>query len=372
MDTQDTNCACKLELNADITGIGVRLALYIQILLGWVMSLFWRDTFVENSRAAYMTALALLIASFIELTTNKEISLLDGLVVSFITTMMITYAIASYSRTPPTTSGGGERSESADEKRSITRWLMQFCFVIFWGAWCFNMWRDPAHFALKDDAANCDTNYKITIQLFKQVHATDSVVRNAALALVAIGFTTALLSLFITLEEFVAPIVWVIHKIEERKKQTGNQAGNDRGDNNQTTNEAGANNQETTGEEPLDKGLFKYENSPVLQGIYVVFQALAIGTFVFLIYVTEQTINQNDVDGSTRDWSYGQTIALILLLQQIMQLFSNIIEGREKAEIERDKAALAARDYSAFAGFEMHAPANANPEATTPSASDSK
>ncbi|KAH7330601.1 hypothetical protein B0J17DRAFT_157474 [Rhizoctonia solani] len=133
MDTQDTNCACKLELNADITGIGVRLALYIQILLGWVMSLFWRDTFVENSRAAYMTALALLIASFIELTTNKEISLLDGLVVSFITTMMITYAIASYSRTPPTTSGGGERSESADEKRSITRWLMQFCFVIFWG-----------------------------------------------------------------------------------------------------------------------------------------------------------------------------------------------------------------------------------------------
>ncbi|CAE6479538.1 unnamed protein product [Rhizoctonia solani] len=324
------------------------------------MSLFWRHTFVENSRAAYMTALALIIASFIELKT-QTLSLLDGLVVSFITTMMITFAIASYSRIPASTSESEERDKSADEKRSSTRWFMQFCFVVFWGAWCFNMWRDPAHFGLKDDAANCDTNYRITIQMFKQVHPTDSTVRNAALALVAVGFSIALLSLFITLEQFVEPIFWAIKKFKERK-------------NNPTLNGDG----EVTQETPLDKGFVKYEDSRALQAIHVVFQALAVGTFIFLIYMTEQTISQNDGDGETRDWSYGQTIALILLLQQIMQLFSTFIEQRAKAEVEQEKATRVRGDYPGFPGFEMHTQVanpndtSGNPMPTTPSALDSK
>ncbi|KAL5640586.1 hypothetical protein ACGC1H_001159 [Rhizoctonia solani] len=271
------------------------------------MSLIWPKTFVENSRAAYMTALALLIASFIELTTHT-LNLLDAIVVSFITTMMITFAIASYARLP---APGGEDQDvnpgeqSADEKSSITRWFMQLCFVIFWGAWCFNMWRDPAHFGLKDTAVACDTNYKITIQLFTQVHATDPNVRIAALTLVAIGFAIALLSLFVTLEQFLLPIFWLMGK-----------------DQNVTA-----------------RGIRKkYENNTILQTIHLIFQTMAVGIFIFLIYATEKTIALNDVDGVTRDWSYGQTIALILLLQQIMQLFSTHIEEREKAQLEKERA----------------------------------
>ncbi|KAJ1310694.1 hypothetical protein OPQ81_009220 [Rhizoctonia solani] len=324
MDSE-SNCACQGKLNPDITGIGVRVALYIQILVGWFASLIWRETFVKNSRTAYMTALALLIASFIELTT-QSLSLLDGIVVSFTTTMMITFAIASYSRLPdsnePITVNGDIQTKSVDSQKSFSRWIMQCCFVVFWGAWCFNMWRDPAHFGLKGDAVNCDTNYKVIIQLFGQVHATDPHVRNAALALVAIGFAVAFLSLFMTLEQFVSPFVWIIRKIKGKK-------------------------------EPI-RGIFtKYDDDPTLQSLHVFFQAITIGTFIFLIYATEKTIKLNDTDGQTRDWSYGQTIALILLLQQIMDLFSTFIEEREKAEEERERAATAHGDTPGFPGFEL-------------------
>jgi hypothetical protein len=51
------------------------------------MSLIWPDTFVKNSRTAYMTATALLIASFIQLET-QELSLLDGIVVSLVSLVL--------------------------------------------------------------------------------------------------------------------------------------------------------------------------------------------------------------------------------------------------------------------------------------------
>ncbi|CAE6532855.1 unnamed protein product [Rhizoctonia solani] len=281
-----------------------------------------------------MTALALLIASFIELKT-RTLSLLDGLVVSFITTMMITFAIVSYSRIPASTSESEERDKSADKKISSTRWLVQFCFVVFWGAWCFNMWRDPAHFGLKGDTVNCDTNYDVTIQLFKQVHATDPIVRNAALALVAIGTFTALLSLFITLEQFVAPVFWVIESIKERRKQTDNQDTSNTGMNSIAANETEAKRQGTTDQETLSRGFVKYEDRPELQAIHFAFQALAAGTFIFLIFITERTISQNDGDGRTKNWSYGQTIAMLLLLQQIMRLCSTFVDQKEIVEAEQ-------------------------------------
>ncbi|KAG8699813.1 hypothetical protein FRC11_013447, partial [Ceratobasidium sp. 423] len=289
----------------------VRVALYVQILLGWITSLLWPKTFVKNSRMAYMTALALLIASFIELQT-QALSLLDGLVVSFITTMMITFAIASYSALPAPNQTD-DKNQSADEHRSITRWFMQLFFVVFWAAWCFNMWSDPAHFGLKADAANCDTNYNVTMQLFTQVHPTDPNVRSAALALVAIGTLTALLSLALRLEQFLVPFFWLAEKFKAvmKTKQTPGQ---------------------------------KYDD-PVLQAIHVIFQAIAIGTLIFLIYITERTIQNNDVDGTTRDWTYGQTIALILLLQQIMDLFSTYIEGKEEREEREDPNAVAHGDF---------------------------
>ncbi|GAB1525865.1 E3 ubiquitin-protein ligase ubr1 [Rhizoctonia solani] len=85
---------CELELNNDIMGIGVRVALYAQIVLAWGMSLYWPDTFVRNSRAAYMTATAVLVSSLIEWKKQGS-SLLDAVVVSLMTSIMIIFIVVS-------------------------------------------------------------------------------------------------------------------------------------------------------------------------------------------------------------------------------------------------------------------------------------
>ncbi|CAE6450616.1 unnamed protein product [Rhizoctonia solani] len=311
------------------------------------MSFRWPDTFVGNSRTAYMTATALLIASFIELTT-QSLSLLDGLVVSLMTTMMITFAIASYSATE---SEEPSENRGTDNIKSPTRWFMQLCFVVFWAAWGFHMWRDPAHFGLRDEAANCDTNYKITMQLFREVYPTDPSVRNAALSLIAIGFVVAVLSLFFTLEECLVPVFWFFRLFKKKKDR------------------------EETEEEINNRGMTtnRYDD-PLVQTIHVFLQAIAIGTYIFLIYAIEQTINKNDFERTTRDWSYGQTIALILLLQQIMDLFSTIIEEREKKEADDERQALANGDRSGFPSIPIplaHRPPLQS-DANAGSSSDSK
>jgi hypothetical protein len=113
---------------------------------------------------------------------------------------------------------------------SPTRWFMQLCFVVFWGAWGFHMWRDPAHFGLKGDAVNCETNYNVTLQLFTEVRPTDPRVRAAALSLISIGFVLAILSLFFSLEECLA---FVSRPFEQCGKRCGKRNGKngDNGDN---------------------------------------------------------------------------------------------------------------------------------------------
>jgi hypothetical protein len=59
------------------------------------MSLYWPDTFVKNSRAAYMTATAVLVSSLIEWKKNEELSLLDGIVVTLVShTLLYTHLSA--------------------------------------------------------------------------------------------------------------------------------------------------------------------------------------------------------------------------------------------------------------------------------------
>ncbi|CCO37557.1 Pc16g04440 [Rhizoctonia solani AG-1 IB] len=323
------NYDCKLELNPDITGVGVRVALYIQILLSWLTS-YAGNTFARNSRTAYMTATALLIASFIELTTQK-LSLLDGLVVSLITTMMITYAGVSCSVGSLESTNKGNRG--LEPIGSPTRWFMQLCFIVFWGAWGFHTWRDPAHFGLKGDAVNCETNYNVTLQLFTEVRPTDPRVRAAALSLISIGFVLAILSLLFTLGDCLVAMLWLFN-------QCGKRCGKRNGKNGDNGEIGSGRDSEKDGENQEIKArrmtIHIYVHT-LLQGIHAFLQAIAIATHVFLIYAIEQTIKKNDVDGTTRDWSYGQTIALILLLPPFMDLCSTYIESREKKEEEEEE-----------------------------------
>ncbi|KAG9086713.1 hypothetical protein FRC06_002975 [Ceratobasidium sp. 370] len=292
---------CCLSLNPDITGKGVRIALYAQILLGWFVSLKWPDTFAKNARTAYMTAIALLIAAFIQLQT-QDLSLLDGIVVSLITTMMITFAISSSptrsnAQNQPTLS---DDSLTIDPNKSLSRFLTQFCFVAFWAAWCLLMWHDPVHFGLRNRAPDCDVNNNVTIMVFgREIHATDPRMQRAALALVSFGIVVAFGSLWISLEGLLGPII---------KKLRSTAA-------NITTR---------------DPQQVQKDEDSILKFIRRSLQGLSFGTLIYLIATTEKTIIRNDVTGSSKAWSYGQTIALILLLQQVMDVCSTYVEKRDE------------------------------------------
>ncbi|KAG9093373.1 hypothetical protein FRC07_011474 [Ceratobasidium sp. 392] len=306
---------CCINLNPDITGIGVRVALYVQILLGWGISLIWPDTFARNARTAYMTATALLIAAFIQWRT-RDLSLLDGIVVSLISTMMITFAISS-SPTRSSTTQSQQNAPSADSttevdpNKSFSRFLTQIFFVAFWAAWCLRMWQDPERFGLEKTSPECDINNRIMIVVFgREIQATDPRMQRAATALVSIGLIIAVGSLFISLEDLLSPLIkWVT--------STANNA-NPSNDNVSNT---------VTG-----------SGSRVFRFIRRSLQALSFSTLIYLITTIEQTIDRNDQKHGSNKWSYGQTIALILLLQQIMDVCSTVLEKRDEKKWRQENS----------------------------------
>lgn len=295
---------CQLQLNPDITGIGVRVGLYAQILLGWATSFVWPDTFARNARTGYMTAIALLIAAFIQLKT-QQLSLLDGIVVSLITTMMITFAIAS---SPPGSKQPQLKENATGEpveppSRNRMHYATQFVFVAFWSAWGLNMWRDPVHFGLTGNQHDCPTNRQVTLMVFgREIHATDLRMRSAAIALVVAGLVIAVGSLFLSLKTFLHPVLKLFDKTRTR-----------------------------------DVNEVDEHDDPALRGIRFFLQQMSFATLIYLIVSTEQTIRKNDFQKATTNWTYGQTIAVILLLQQIMDICSTYMEKKQAKKEHQEK-----------------------------------
>ncbi|CAE6411541.1 unnamed protein product [Rhizoctonia solani] len=390
--------SCELELNNDIMGIGVRAALYSQIILAWIMSLIYPNTFVKNSRSAYMTATALLVASLIEWKT-QTLSLLDALVVSLMSSMMTIFIVVSGtsrekvqpapgqpsrttstnpsttpietdtppdstqpSSTPPpvqqhnTSQYPGTTSTSTQftgspvaipqpahippssvqlqtteqqataqasdpakpgykPRRSNTQWFIRFCFVNIWGGWCFNLWNDPAHFGLDGLKANCTTNSDITVWVFGvEVKAIAPGIRIAALVLVSVLYFIATCSLFFTLEDILDPAFRMFRLIGGLLAAISPQAGST-----------------TTTHRSLHE-------DPAINSIRYLLHISAFGTLIYLIVSTEMTVRNNDKEREMMEWSYGQVIALILLLQQFMDICSTYIEGREERQAKKEKA----------------------------------
>ncbi|KAG8733421.1 hypothetical protein FRC11_006380 [Ceratobasidium sp. 423] len=388
--------SCVLDLNNDIMGIGVRVALYAQIILAWFMSLKWPDTFVKNSRASYMIATSLLVASLIQWKT-QTLSVLDALVVSLMTGMMVIFIVVSGtsreevkpsasrssqttpenastdptqasmlpnstppSDTPPSTpqpaltrhrssqtlttrstsvqpagspvtfpqtahlpppsvqqqtaeqqaaAQASDPEPSYKPRTSNTQWFIRFCFVNLWGGWCFNLWNDPAHFGLEGPRANCTTNYDVIIWVFGQeVQAVSSGMRIVALVLVSILYFVAICSLFFTLEDILVPVVEVARSISPKSNTT-----------------------------PRVVTPGSLHNDPVVNRIHYLLHLFAFGILLYLLISVEMTIRKNDKEGAMMQWSYGQIIALILLLQQFMDLCSRYVEGREEQESVKEQ-----------------------------------
>ncbi|CAE6483221.1 unnamed protein product, partial [Rhizoctonia solani] len=167
-------------------GIGIRVTLYVQFLLSWSMYFVQPRALPESARMAYMTATALLITSFLNLST-QTLGLLDALVISLISTITLVFASTICS---PVAS----LSHRFVPYRPAAGHFRHLFFTFFWGACCFRLWRHHAHSGLGGSTVDCISNHQITFWPFGQLHATNPNAQKVALALVATGCLALLCS----------------------------------------------------------------------------------------------------------------------------------------------------------------------------------
>ncbi|EUC63179.1 transmembrane protein, putative [Rhizoctonia solani AG-3 Rhs1AP] len=83
-------------------------------------------------------------------------------------------------------------------------------------------------------------------------------------------------------------------------------------------------------------GIKDHMRSPVLKNcLYCIVPA----SFIFIIIATERTINDNDLERTTRDWTYGQTFALITLFPQLLDIYDYLMKERKQKEGNDEEAA---------------------------------
>jgi len=239
--------------------------------------------------------------------------------------MMITFVIAS------------SRSHKKTPHRSRTRYTIQIIFVVFWGAWCLNTWYDPSHFNLSKDQVACDANHNVTLLVFgREVHATDPRTRRAAISLVSFGFVIAIGSLCITPEDIL--------KLFDRGSRSEGPPEHPK----PSTPDLVPSTSDSVPSTPdsvlkgvryclqgLGLGTLSTPDL-VLKVARYCLQGLALGTLIYLVVATEQMIKKNDVQGNTAAWTFGQTISVILLLQQVMEICSTYIEKKDEHDERKD------------------------------------
>ncbi|EUC61316.1 transmembrane protein, putative [Rhizoctonia solani AG-3 Rhs1AP] len=271
---------CTLQLVSSVAEIEVRVSLYAQVLLLWLWFTIHPDKLGCMTESAIFSAELMLVKSLDSLRT-QQFGLLDGLVVSFVTTMVLSFCIATH----PRLIWDNPHVATARIATRIFALFLRLQFIGVWGGWCFLMWHDPVQFALKGDAAitGCIPNLEVilTIPLSKRMHA------------VSAGARVLALSLVLTLL-FIALCSWLLHV----------------------------------------NHLFPFRpvsNLPALglrvassrNTVYSIIKRLpqltAIATVILLIYMTEQTICQSDTNNNAV-WGWYGVAQLGLLLFLIVHL----------------------------------------------------
>ncbi|QRV75327.1 transmembrane protein [Ceratobasidium sp. AG-Ba] len=271
--------------NPDISGIGVRLALYVQALLSMSISSFLWDNekaFRDTCRNSYVVSGSLTIATLIAWATD-ELSLFDALITSMLTTLMTTFVAVN-----------GTYIHSL----GLSINLACLIFTSFWCYWGLQVWANVSTFGLPLGAQNCTANEDTRfVVLGHSVHATNGRLRAFAMFIFALGVVSALHALWVT-------VSWVL-----RYKYDGPQES-----------------KRDAAEQLARRQRLRQERG---RGSQHVVRFGGLVGLIYLIVTTEQMVAWNpDVSQALRDWSFGQTLALIMLAQQIFDCASYIEETR--------------------------------------------
>ncbi|KAG8731222.1 hypothetical protein FRC12_019834, partial [Ceratobasidium sp. 428] len=183
---QPSEWCMAITANPDITGIGVRTAIYAQTFISMMIASwlpYHEKAFRDTSRNCYVVSGGLIIATLITWQTNG-LSLFDGLVVTMLTTIMTAFVTVNgpYTRT-----------------LGLSINLASLVFTVFWCYWGLQIWSDPWGFGLPVNQTNCTANQDTIFVVFGQnVDATNHQLRGFAIFIFALGAISILAALWST------------------------------------------------------------------------------------------------------------------------------------------------------------------------------
>ncbi|QRW06117.1 hypothetical protein RhiLY_05116 [Ceratobasidium sp. AG-Ba] len=142
--------------NPDISGIGVRIALYAQTILSLLASSYMPDNnlaFRDSARTTYITSFAL-IASSIAQWKHGGLSLFDGIISTMLTSLMTVFVTTNYRYI---------------QELGASIQIASFLFTTFWCYWGIQVWSRSTSFGLEapdnglitDCTANVDTIFVV-------------------------------------------------------------------------------------------------------------------------------------------------------------------------------------------------------------------
>ncbi|KAG8763710.1 hypothetical protein FRC12_008436 [Ceratobasidium sp. 428] len=290
--------------NPDISGKGVRVAIYAQTFISMMVASWLpsEKAFRDTSRNSYVVSGSLIISSLIAW-KRGELSLFDGLVTTMLTTIMTAFVTVNgpYIRT-----------------LGLSINLASLLFTTFWCYWGLQIWSDPWSFGLPADGVDCTANQQTIFVVFgHSVGATSRGLRGFAIFIFAIGAISVLSALWST---FSWTIKYLVGDPDIAKYNAAYS---------------------------FAKQIKRKNRGKRATSSSRVEHITRYGGMVGLIYMivtTEQIVQRNPgVSEDLDKWTYGQTIALILLLQQIMDCFSYfrewITEKHKRLEADRRRAA---------------------------------
>ncbi|QRV90021.1 transmembrane protein [Ceratobasidium sp. AG-Ba] len=306
-NNNSTDFCTQITANPDISGIGVRVAIYAQTFISMLVASwlpYHEKAFRDTSRNSYVVSGSLIIASIIAWKSG-ELSLFDGLIVTMLTTIMTAFVTVNgpYIRT-----------------LGLSINISSLLFTTFWCYWGLQIWADPWNFGIVqgENQGPCDVNQETLFVVFgHSVGATSRGLRGFAIFIFGIGAISAISAFWRTI---VWSLKYTFGKAQVAKDNAAVRYAKEIRRKNRGTRSTG-NAQHIT----------RYGGM--------------VGA-IYMIVTTEQIVKRNPgVKDDLDKWTYGQTIALIMLGQQIMDCFSYfkeyIIERHRELERERRRNATA-------------------------------
>ncbi|KAG9098089.1 hypothetical protein FS749_004722 [Ceratobasidium sp. UAMH 11750] len=285
--------------NPDISGIGVRVAIYAQTFISMMVASllpYHEKAFRDTSRNSYVVSGSLIIASLIAWKTNN-LSLFDGLIVTMLTTIMTAFVTVNgpYIRT-----------------LGLSINIASLLFTTFWCYWGLQIWVDPWNFGLPAGEEGCTANQQTVFVVFGHtVGATSRGLRGFAIFIFAIGAISAVSALW-------KSFTWLIRYIAGDPQIAKDNAA---------TRYAKEIRRKNRGKKSANRAQHITRYGGMVGMIY-------------MIITTEQIVKRTPgIKDDLDKWTYGQTIALIMLGQQIMDCFSYFKEYilERHRQLERDR-----------------------------------